>query len=30
MRLISMPGEQEEAEFVVEDMMVTKERDNLK
>lgn len=29
-RLISMPGEQEEAEFVVEDMMVTKERDNLK
>ncbi|MES2705051.1 MAG: UvrD-helicase domain-containing protein [Verrucomicrobiota bacterium] len=29
-RLISMPGEQEEADFVVEDLMVTKERDNLK
>ncbi|RYD31522.1 MAG: DNA helicase UvrD, partial [Verrucomicrobiaceae bacterium] len=29
-RLISMPGEQEEADFVVEDLMVTKERENLK
>ena len=29
-RLISMPGEQEEADFVIEDMMVTKDRNNLK
>ena len=29
-RLISMPGEQEEADFVIEDMMVMKDRDNLK
>ncbi len=29
-RLISMPGEQEEADFVIEDIMVMKDRDNLK
>ena len=29
-RLISMPGEQEEADFVIEDMILTKDRDNLK
>ncbi len=29
-RLISMPGEQEEADFVIEDLMVMKDRDNLK
>ncbi len=29
-RLISMPGEQEEADFVIEDLMVMKDRDHLK